>query len=101
MPLSGDGGFWSAWEGDQHVSRVSSLYKLKATAAHALWTRAADRHAKKPGENTQAKVEEYRTLTKVFSREWYEYAKAAGKDTQQALQLCVSAAGTSDYCEAG
>ena len=36
--------------------------------------------------------------TKVFAREWYEYAKVAGKDATKALQLCTSAAGTEDYC---
>ena len=40
-------------------------------------------------------------MTKVYSREWYEYAKVAGKDVTKALQLCTSAAGTKDYCEAG
>jgi len=64
-----------------------------------LWKQAEDKHASSPTSDTKARVEDERNKTKVNAREWYEYAKAAGKDTTKALQLCVSAAGTRDYCE--
>lgn len=87
------------WTGDTYVSRVSGLYKLRAAAAQSLWKAAEDEHAKAPTDDTKKKVDDARSQTKVFAREWYEYLKQAGKDTTVAQQLCVSAAGTADYCE--
>jgi len=89
----------SQWVGETHKSRVYSLYKLRAVASNALWQQAEERHAAAPGAETEQAVERTRGQTKTFSREWYEYAKEAGKDTTTPLQLCVSAAGTSEFCE--
>ena len=91
----------TVWTGDTYTSRVNSLYKLRAAAAQKLWAKAEESHATEASESTSSKVDKYRAMTKVMSREWYEYAKVAGKDTTKALQLCMSAAGTKDYCEAG
>ncbi len=89
----------TVWTGDTYVSRVYSLYKLRAAAAQKLWKAAEEKHASAPDDSTSKAVDDARNQTKVFSREWYEYAKASGKDSSKALQLCVSAAGTADYCE--
>ena len=89
------------WTGDTYTSRVYSLYKLRAAAAQKLWADAEKKHAESPTEKTKGKIDKYRAMTKVMAREWYEYAKVASKDTTKALQLCMSAAGTKDYCEAG
>jgi hypothetical protein len=91
----------TVWTGDTYVTRVSGLYKLRAAAAQSIWKAAEDAHAAAPTDDTKKKVEESRNSTKVYAREWYEYCKTAGKDTTTALQLCVSAAGTADYCESG
>ncbi|MBT3223591.1 MAG: hypothetical protein HN348_31355 [Proteobacteria bacterium] len=87
------------WTGDTYTSRVFSLYKLRAAASQALWKKAEEEHAASPGEESKSKVTESRNMTKVYAREWLEYAKVAGKDTTQALQLCMSSAGTKEYCE--
>jgi hypothetical protein len=89
------------WTGETYQNRVSSLYKLRAAAAQSLWKAAEEDHAANPTDDSKKKVEDTRNQTKVFAREWYEYCKAAGKDTTTSLQLCVSAAGTKDYCESG
>jgi hypothetical protein len=89
------------WTGDTYVNRVNSLYKIKAAASQKLWKKAADDHAAAPTGDSQGMVDKYRNDTKVNAREWYEYAKQSGKDSTVPLQLCVSAAGTADYCEAG
>ncbi|MBT3218020.1 MAG: hypothetical protein HN348_02935 [Proteobacteria bacterium] len=89
----------TVWTGDTYTSRVYSLYKLKAASAQRLWQAAEKTHANSPTDQTKTKVTESRDMTKVYSREWYEYAKVAGKDTNTALQLCMSAAGTKEYCE--
>ncbi len=91
----------TVWTGDTYTSRVFSLYKLRAAASQSLWMAAEKSHSEAPSDDTGAKVEKYRSMTKVMAREWYEYAKVSGKDTTKALQLCMSAAGTKDYCEAG
>jgi hypothetical protein len=89
------------WIGDVYTSRVYSLYKVRAAASQALWQQAEEEHRNAGTDDTREKVEKYRNLTKVNSREWYEYARDSGKDSTIALQLCMSAAGTADYCEAG
>ena len=89
------------WTGSTYTRRVNSLLKLKAAAAQGLWKKAEDAHAAGASDKTKADREKTRNMTKVYAREWYEYAKSAGKNANPALQLCISAAGTEDYCEAG
>lgn len=91
----------TVWTGDTYTNRVFSLYKLRAAAAQMLWQKAEGDFASSPSEKVQADIDKWRAQTKVLSREWYEYAKVAGKDSSKALQLCMSAAGTREYCEAG
>ena len=91
----------TVWTGVTYQSRVTTLYKLKAAAGQKLWKQAEEKHAATNTDETRKMAEEARNMTKVYAREWYEYAKVAGKDTTSALQLCISAAGTRDYCEAG
>ena len=50
-------------------------------------------------EANAAARDKVKNMTKVMAREWYEYASKAGKDASKAKALCVSAAGTEDYCE--
>jgi hypothetical protein len=90
----------TVWVGETYTSRVYSLYKVRAAASQSLWQAAEESHAKSPSDESRENVDKYRNMTKVNAREWYEYAKSAGKDAQTALQLCMSAAGTSDYCQA-
>ena len=89
------------WSGDTYTSRVYSLHKLRASASQDLWQAAEAAYNDDPSPGNQDKIDKNRAMTKVNAREWYEYAKSAGKDTTLALQLCMSAAGTKDYCEAG
>jgi len=89
----------SQWVGATYKSRVYNLYKLRASAAEDLWKAAEEKHAAAPTDDTKKAVEDARGQTKTFAREWYEYAKSAGKDTTKALQLCISAAGTAEFCE--
>ncbi len=89
----------TVWSGDLHVKRVYALYKLKAMAAQRNWAWLEEQRAKNPGPEIEEKVAEARNLTKTLSREWLEYARSAGKDPTLALNLCVSAAGTTEFCE--
>jgi hypothetical protein len=90
----------SAWTNpNSFVTNVSAAYKIRATAANDLWQKAATAYAAAPDDALKAKSDAAQNRTKVFAREWYEYAKSADKDATLALQLCVSAAGTADYCQ--
>lgn len=89
----------TVWTGDTYTSRVYSLYKVRVVAAQALWKAAEEAHTSAPTDETRKKADDRRNMTKVFAREWYEYAKSVGRDTADALQVCTSAAGTANYCE--
>lgn len=89
------------WTGNTYKTRVYSLYKLKAQAGQRLWQAASEVYNGNPSPDNKSKMEKARNNTKVMSREWLEYARKAGQDHTKALQLCVSAAGTEDYCGAG
>ena len=60
---------------------------------------AVDVYSAEPTNEHKAKVATARNRTKVLSREWLEYANKSGQDFSKALHLCISAAGTQDYCE--
>lgn len=89
----------TAWVGETYKSRVYNLYKFRASAGQELWKAAEEKHAAAPSEDTEKAVGDARGMTKTYAREWYEYAKEAEKDTTKALQLCISAAGTAEFCE--
>ena len=91
----------TVWTGSTYTSRVYSLYKFRTLAAQTLWKSAEDARTSMPTQESKEKADHWRDQTKVMAREWYEYAKVAGKDTTTALQVCMSAAGTREYCEAG
>ena len=91
----------SVWAGDNYKSRVNTLYKLRAAAGQSMWKAAAAEYAIAPSDAAKQRMEEHRNNTKVWAREWLEYAQATGKDTTSAASLCRSAAATSDYCSAG
>ena len=86
------------WKGELYTRRVNSLRKLKAYAAQKKWQWLEVEFSKKPSEEIQANAAKARNQAKTYAREWLEYAKEAGKDYTQALQLCISAAGTEAFC---
>ncbi len=90
----------AVWSGDLFVQRVYSLYKLKALAAQKKWNWMEEEHVRAPTDSLSVGKEEARNLTKTYSREWLEYARQAGKDTTLATQMCMSAAGTEEFCAA-
>ena len=89
----------SRWSGDLHVKRVYALYRLKAMAAQKKWDHLEQVYVDDPSEANLQVKDETRNLTKTLSREWLEYAREANKDPTVALQLCISAAGTTEFCE--
>lgn len=86
------------WEGDAHVKRVYGLLRLRAEAGNRLWIDAEKRYQKEPTGDNDADVRDYRGLAKDTSREWLDYARAAGQPTDTPYKLCMSAAGTREFC---
>jgi hypothetical protein len=88
----------SHWSGDLYKRRVNSLRKMKALSATKKWTWIEGRLLETPTEELRSDARLARNEAKTYAREWLEYAKQAGKDYTQALQLCISAAGTDGFC---
>ena len=87
------------WTGDVFVSRVFGLMKLRAIAQNARWTALEEERAKRAADpKKDAEVEEQRNRTKVFAREWVDFARVSGRDPADALALCLSAATQAKAC---
>ncbi|MFT4623079.1 MAG: hypothetical protein ACI8PZ_001735 [Myxococcota bacterium] len=88
------------WTGDAFVARTLSMLELRAYATARKWTRMADDGSgDRVDEKTGIKVVELlRGDTKTYAREWLDFARAAGRDTDKALELCKSAAQRESAC---
>ena len=86
------------WEGEAHVKRVNGLLRLRAEAGNRLWLDAEKRYQKAPTGDNDADVRDYRGLAKDTAREWLDYARAAEQSTDMPYKLCMSAAGTREFC---
>ncbi len=89
----------SVWVGDIHVKRVYNLHKIKAVAAQKKWQHCEAKYLDGPTEDGNRVRNQARNDLKTQAREWLEYARSAGKDPTLAHQLCVSAAGTDEFCD--
>ncbi len=87
------------WRDEQYTDRVYALHRLRSKAANDLWLVTEQRQVDDPSPQTRNAVEKYRGQAKNYAREWYQYARRVGKDTTHPRELCLSAAGTSEFCE--
>jgi hypothetical protein len=90
----------SYWTGDTHVTRVNALYKIRAASAQQIWAAAEQKYIDSATDANEQERTDRRNEAKTYAREWLEYARSSGKDTTLALQLCISAAGSEEYCAA-
>lgn len=88
------------WEAEAYVKNVAALLRLRAEAAYKLWIDAEQRSRQDSSEEAAFLADEWRGLAKGYAREWLDYLRAAGQDTERALHLCASAAGTAEFCRA-
>ncbi len=86
------------WQGAAYTKNVSGLYKIRAQAANKLWQSAEQALVEDRNDENEAKAERYRGTTKDYAREWLDYARASGQETSAAMALCVSAAGSKEFC---
>ncbi|MBX2800409.1 MAG: hypothetical protein KTR31_22205 [Myxococcales bacterium] len=87
------------WEGARRVQRVSALHRINAVAAMKLWLTAEQLVVEEPNRETMRRGAYWRNKTKNLAREWLQFVQAAGVDTRAAYELCLSAAGTVEYCD--
>jgi len=90
-----------SWTGDTYISRVNSLYKIRAVAATDKWNYLEEKYVREPSDDLAAQKDLARNTAKTLAREWLEYATSSGKDPTMAEQLCISAAGTTGFCDSG
>jgi hypothetical protein len=81
-----------------HVRKVYGLLRLRAEAANRLWQDAEKRYQREGGADNDADVRDFRGLAKDTAREWLDFARAGKQPTDTAYQMCLSAAGTRDFC---
>ena len=86
------------WSGNTYKKRVYALYKLRAQAANKLWESAEKKYVEERNDANEGKVAKYRGLTKDYSREWLDYARASSQDQKAPLALCVSSSGSTEFC---
>ncbi len=89
------------WTGSTYTSRFYALLKLRAEAANRLWKAAEESYVQNRDDEAETEADRYRGITKDYAREWLDYARASGQDTKNAMALCVSAAGSRQFCEGG
>ena len=89
----------SQWSGPTYTKNVYSLLKLRAQAANKLWQSAESAFVEDRSDENEANSTRYRGMTKDYAREWLDYARASGEDSRNPLSLCVSAAGSREFCE--
>jgi hypothetical protein len=87
------------WSGATYTKNVDSLYKLRAQAANRLWQDAEAKFVAERNEANEGAAAKYRGTAKDYAREWLDYARASGGDIKQPMALCVSAAGSKEFCE--
>ncbi len=86
------------WEPPDFVKKVNGLHRLRAEAASRLWIDAEQSYAKERTAELERMTRDYRSMAKGYSREWLDYARAAGQKTEKAFQMCLSAAGAEMFC---
>ena len=88
-----------AWNGSSYKRNVFTLYKLRAQAANRQWQRADKKFVSDRSDATEAAAAKARGTVKDYAREWLDYARASGQSTKAPLALCVSAAGSAEFCQ--
>ncbi len=86
------------WEGPLYMSRVYTLYRLKAETADRLWHDAEQDFVEDRSETSSAAADKYRGMARNFAREWLDYARSSGQPLDRAYDLCLSASGNAEFC---
>ncbi|MFT5682059.1 MAG: hypothetical protein ACI8RZ_002977 [Myxococcota bacterium] len=87
------------WNDETYNTRVNALLKVRALAASEAWIQAEMQNAIESSDQSHTAIEQTRGRTQTFARQWYVFADTVHAETAQPMGLCVSAAGSPEYCE--
>ena len=88
------------WNGDTLSRRTYALHRMRALAAQQKWHDVEQQFLiNTTDRDLLDRASRWRNITKSLAREWLEYSSAAELDRATPFQVCVSAAGTEDYCK--
>jgi hypothetical protein len=89
------------WQGELRVKRMYQLHRINALGAQQLWYEAENENLERPSRQVRMRSGFWRNQTKNLAREWLSFSLDAGLDPDAPFELCVQAAGTQQYCQAG
>jgi hypothetical protein len=88
------------WSGETLIRRTFALHRMKAVAAQQKWFEVEQEFLTNTSDRAILdRATRWRNVTKTLARHWLEYADGSGMPQATAFQVCVSAAGTEDYCK--
>lgn len=87
------------WEGPRRIQRVDALHRIRTVVAQSLWLDAETDVLQQRTPERIGRATFWRNQTKTLAREWLQFALAAGVDSSLPYELCLSAAGTTEYCD--
>ena len=88
----------SQWNGETLVRRVYGLHRMKSLAAQQKWYEEEQEFLRNSSREVLDRATRWRNITKTLSREWLEFARASNMPVQTPFEVCVSAAGTVEFC---
>lgn len=88
------------WTKATYKNRLFSLYQLQGETSNKLWIHWSAKYVEDRSEESKEQAEKWRNMTKQYSLEWLNYAKISTQAVKRARNLCITAAGTSEFCEA-
>ena len=87
------------WKGDILVTRVYSLHRMRALAAQQMWFEVEQQFLVNTTDRALLdRASRWRNITKSYAREWLEFSGSSEQNMTTPFQVCVSAAGTEDFC---
>ena len=89
------------WTGDRRIARLDALHRIDTMAAMSLWLNAEQDALVSEDADDGRRAGYWRNQTKNLARSWLQFATEARVDTELPFELCLSAAGTVEYCDVG
>jgi hypothetical protein len=88
------------WDGEILTKRVYNLHRMRSLAAQRKWHNIEQQFLVNTADRDLLdRASRWRNITKTLAREWLEFAEHADQSPTTPFQVCVSAAGTEDFCK--
>jgi hypothetical protein len=90
------------WSGEILTKRMYALHRMRSLAAQQKWHDVEQQFLINTADRFLLdRASRWRNITKSLAREWLEHSVSANLQQTAPFQVCVSAAGTEDYCKTG